>query len=1075
MAGRDAVRRGRWVKADWLLQGQFGFDDGGERVVRLELLDLNHAEMIAARTVDLGSEKTITATSDKLVPVAQAVKSILTEGGRWLQRATNQVAVAPIFFAEVSSRFQGLEGTLRPLERRFQEHLEEWAAQSKSARLLRFPKAYQSLDEAVMAARGETAEGSWQHIASLYVWGSCQMTNTRGADGKLSSKAIRITVNSWDGRGEPTRLEERLSFASRQEALLPSALATLDGLLQKTLRSVRAAAEARDSVEVRQRIAESLLKDFESLTSERGRTVGLTYSDDERERFMDLVRMLEAACFFDPENPAAHARRISTRWGWWMDFGDVSSEFWSKWRRSEEWGKYAERFGLSPVIPLAFPFHQTGIAGAYEDSIRDVSRMMGIDNKEQAYGFPSGVPKAVEQRWAAEIEAELRKRKEMAAVEHAKQAEKQKNMSGTNSLSTRATPPQAAAKPPAWSPSPYRIEPPTTNAARPFDWQKSVPPLFAVRRPSLLPPEFKPRIEAITFPERAAVTVVNQLLVQADQMWLVAEDEKSDGANVPRPDIATEVSAEASQVWTCLLAEPKPQLFQRVGIPRFVSRIAVQGDAVWLAGNGIARVPLTKGRAQTFGTGKGFTLGNVTSVAVSETGNVYAVGDSCQLLHLPAKGTRWQEISTRSAGARGWGTGDPLRICAQRDQLLLVAGALAVRDPMINGWTNFGRIKGSTHDVAVDASGFWIASDQGLSQITGSPARLRSWQADEYPSWHAPQGLTTPSLFRMGMNPAMAPGMGTRPSEAETAEAALQGGFREFAKARRAVYERRRAAGRTTDPPELSTRLATGVSALAQDGDFLWLGFESPGMVMLYHKPSDSLVGHVKLADSVRCLAVSPEHLWIGFGYRETKLARMEKRELLAAPMSHWVANRVGAKEFSELLAQQPLRQQALHAFFSGDYARTLTILDQENANPSDVEALFLRAYCYDPMGLNHPAESRRQFEAISERFAGYPWERVARAAQEESESPLDSAERQKRLDKVIQDQVERLAAKYDRDGDHKLNRMEFGGFWLALPAYYQVTPPIQFKRGQYDANKDSMVDAAELRALAADLRKEME
>lgn len=1078
MAGSEAVRRGKWVKADWLLQGRFGFGDDGRRIVRLDLLDLNHAELLGEKTVALGPDPAIRASADQLAPVARATKALLIEGEQWLQRATNQVVVSPIFFSEVSSWPHGSRGVLRPLERRFQEFLNEWATQNASIRLLRFPKAYQSLDEAVLSSSGWAEANPWQTLANLYVWGNCEVMDVRNSERKLVGKTLRITVNAWDGRGEPARFEERQSLEPREEIPLPKAIAALDGMLKQAVRLARTGNGKADSPEVRQRIARSLLKDFESLTPERGTAVGLTHSDDEREQFMDLVRMLEAACFFDPDNPAAHARRISTRWGWWIDFGrmSVSSEFWSKWRRSEEWGKYVERFGLAPVISLPFPYHR-GIAGAYEDSIRDIADMMRTYNKGEAYGFPTGVPKAVEERWADEIEAEVRKRKERAAVEYAKQDEMQKKTPPpTNSPPARTNRPQSATLPPAWSPATARTESSVNNAPRPFDWQKSLPPLFAVHRPSLLPPEFSAKIETIEFPERAAVTVVNQLLVQGDELWLVAEDEKSEGANVPQPDITTEVSAEASRVWTVSLAEPKPRLFQPVGAPRFVASVAKQGKALWLAGTGIARVEPESGRVQSFGVREGFVLGNTTSVCASEVGDVYAVGDSCRLLRLPVQGTRWEEISIRSGGARSWGTGNPLRIAAHQDQLLLIAGALVVRDSASSGWTNFGAIQRDTHAVAMDASGFWIASDQGLSQLAGSPARLRSWQPEAYPSWQAPQWLTTPSLRWVGMSQPTVPGIGSRSNEAEAVEGLLQRGFREFAKARRATYERRRAAGQTIDPLELSTRLTTGVTALADDGDFLWLGFKYPGMVMLYHKPSDSLVGHVRLTDSVHSLAVSANHLWIGFGYRETKLARMEKRDLLAAPKSRWVANRVGPKEFSELLAQQSLRQQALLAFFAGDYPRTLAILDRENPNPTDVEALFLRAYCHDPMGLNQPAECRRQFETIIERFAGYPWERVARAALAESEAPLDPAERRaKLLDKVIQNQVERLAAQYDRDGDHKLDRMEFGGFWLALPAYFQVTPPIRFKRGEYDANKDSFVDATELNTLAADLSKAQE
>src|SRR5690242_5774451 len=99
----------------------------------------------------------------------------------------------------------------------------------------------------------------------------------------------------------------------------------------------------------------------------------------------------------------------------------------------------------------------------------------------------------------------------------------------------------------------------------------------------------------------------------------------------------------------------------------------------------------------------------------------------------------------------------------------------------------------------------------------------------------------------MSMNATINSGPGRQPDDAQQAEAILHRGFREFAKARRAAYERRRTAGQTNDAMELSTRLAGGVTALATDGDFLWLGLANPRSVMLYHRPSDSLVGYVEV------------------------------------------------------------------------------------------------------------------------------------------------------------------------------------------------------------------------------------
>ena len=62
------------------------------------------------------------------------------------------------------------------------------------------------------------------------------MTNTRGADGRISGKTVRVTVNTWDGQGEPTQLEQRLSLQARQEIPMPAAITILDELLRKAVR-----------------------------------------------------------------------------------------------------------------------------------------------------------------------------------------------------------------------------------------------------------------------------------------------------------------------------------------------------------------------------------------------------------------------------------------------------------------------------------------------------------------------------------------------------------------------------------------------------------------------------------------------------------------------------------------------------------------------------------------------------------------------------------------------------------------------------------------------------------------------
>ena len=149
--------------------------------------------------------------------------------------------------------------------------------------------------------------------------------------------------------------------------------------------------------------------------------------------------MLETACFFDPDNAEARVLYITCRWGWWMDFNfKVKNEFWSKWRRSQAWGNYANRFGLKPVMEeLPFPYQQEGgIPAMYVQSLADVSGMFpqwhsaeevaledkwqkqGVDTwliEAERHGFPKEMPHDLAMKWKTEVQIEHWKRLSKAA------------------------------------------------------------------------------------------------------------------------------------------------------------------------------------------------------------------------------------------------------------------------------------------------------------------------------------------------------------------------------------------------------------------------------------------------------------------------------------------------------------------------------------------------------------------------------------------------------------------------------------------------------------------------------------
>ena len=47
LSGTADVRRGKWVKADWLVTGRFSLDDESRRLLFVEITDLHHADVLA--------------------------------------------------------------------------------------------------------------------------------------------------------------------------------------------------------------------------------------------------------------------------------------------------------------------------------------------------------------------------------------------------------------------------------------------------------------------------------------------------------------------------------------------------------------------------------------------------------------------------------------------------------------------------------------------------------------------------------------------------------------------------------------------------------------------------------------------------------------------------------------------------------------------------------------------------------------------------------------------------------------------------------------------------------------------
>ena len=194
----------------------------------------------------------------------------------------------------------------------------------------------------------------------------------------------------------------------------------------------------------------------------------------------------------------------------------------------------------------------------------------------------------------------------------------------------------------------------------------------------------------------------------------------------------------------------------------------------------------------------------------------------------------------------------------------------------------------------------------------------------------------------------------------------------DFLKHRGVLQHQRALIPAGTHPLRPSTRLAGGITALANDGDFLWVATTQPDTpygshyLLLLHKPSSRWVAQFR-AGQVQCLAVDDQYLWIGYRSRNQPgwhcLQRIEKRALYEIPQEKWVADTPSDAETAELMRRLDVREKALFHFEGGDYVKASDLLS--TIQPATPETLFLQGLCHDRNGINEPEKARSFFQRI--------------------------------------------------------------------------------------------------------------
>jgi hypothetical protein len=338
-SGSTAVRLGKWLKADLLLTGRYLRNEKEGHTLLLEVVDLDHADVLAERRLQIDGDRRDMITVDAAVvqQATAALKEAIKEARERLLKVRTQKAIAFLFLRNVDP-----SPRLNSFGQDFGLALEKTASETGDVRALRFPRADEATGESELVLLGLTDANvdAWQKVANLYVWGSYHELKSAGR--AFEQVEVEVTFCLWNGAGQPVQVVEKATVAE-----LP-ALATR--MAQRAIEAVRKLPGAPPSPDARQQAARWLM----DRVNEARKTIDSF--DTKRKDFLAtpegkgyasyISRTLETACFFAPDDP-----RIQ-----WDRFSDHSARnasphanvpFLSGWERANELGDLLRKFPRS--------------------------------------------------------------------------------------------------------------------------------------------------------------------------------------------------------------------------------------------------------------------------------------------------------------------------------------------------------------------------------------------------------------------------------------------------------------------------------------------------------------------------------------------------------------------------------------------------------------------------------------------------------------------------------------------------------------------------------------------------------
>lgn len=991
-----ALHLGKFVKADLLVTGRFISNQ--HRELDMEVIDLDHADVLAELSMPIhgATNAPLKVVMADVETAARNLENAFQSVRQKSAQIKKQIIIAPLFFAN-TSRSRRLDFFENELQTAISNTMS-----SHNLHVLRFPRAKAAAGESelVLAGLVEQDPAAWQKVADIYVWGRYE--EVKPGQFTFQDTPVRFTLSIWDGSAEIKTITQTAKVSE-----LPQ---LKERLVEQILRAARRYKKHPIGEEVRHQVSRQLLLracNIQTLFKPEAYTFppsSLLDTKQGQQLWRYQVKLLTTAYFFSPESYLVHRIWLDTRW-------ERPSASFSQWlERIRDYDDFDDDFGLiSPPrmefgpLPQAQWAHferprtvDSKLESEWIHLYRDICNAIDRHDKvgfpiKRPPDFPSDAPADVLESWKAQIGNDMMRRMftmyEKAI--HANPAIPVRNahLFIDDGLVGRLQDKQLRAKffEDLWPAYLASRDMPTARhefSAKEYDIYfahglfPEIRQIFAaVGRPheaeayiaqfnqkvrivgnpaaayeaaeahrqrlvrvDLLPPKLTPKLRYVMFPDTTTVNGIVALKFNADVLWISTR-----GGAMTLNDPAWEylVSPQTNAVlWRLSAHSSTPEMLSlKKGGHSKVTSFCVESNQLWmtLEQNGVFCLNMDTLRVTRYGGRQGVLSRQMFASALVGNRLYFGGGEpnNGELNQVELPGLIWksQKLGDNGQIKLLQSFGHSLVV---NNRILDVRSGkwLPIRQvvPGADAKPTFMQQPPPKFDVlaaTADSNALWLGTTLGLVSYNPDTGAHHVWL--DLPGGYLvnSSGVATTVVLR-------------------------------YRRSKNGTYvaDTNMTATATAAP---TSRIPGAVTALASDGDFLWVaattrfdpsldGNETEGRwiddhyvltltpgintgkagkngewrnmyvqnerdyVMLFYKPTGKWVGYFPVTSRVTSLAVSREKLWIGLedkGYVQygdhpwqdwevftpSPLIEVQKSRLLSIPPDQWVSDKLSANE----------------------------------------------------------------------------------------------------------------------------------------------------------------------------------